>query len=146
MAERSLRGSRLGALSMETDHNVVPSERNITTYLCPNGHSIELPFSVEADVPHTWECRCGEDAKLQGGGPPPELKPVKHVRTHWDMLLERRSIPELEELLEERLTLLRQSRGDKVLIFKKRRRQNSRRKNGHRQHQTVLKIAAITAA
>ena len=46
MAERSLRGSRLGALSMETDHNVVPSERNITTYLCPNGHSIELPFSV----------------------------------------------------------------------------------------------------
>ncbi|MCB1301287.1 MAG: RNA polymerase-binding protein RbpA, partial [Tetrasphaera sp.] len=33
--------------------------------------------------------------------------------THWDMLLERRSIPELEELLEERLTLLRQSRGEK---------------------------------
>jgi large subunit ribosomal protein L21 len=39
-----------------------------------------------------------------------------------------------------------QNRGDKVLIFKKRRRQNSRRKNGHRQHQTVLKIATITAA
>ncbi len=37
------------------------------------------------------------------GGPEPEAKPVKHVRTHWDMLLERRSIPELEELLEERL-------------------------------------------
>jgi hypothetical protein len=50
MAERSLRGSRLGALSMETDANVVPSERNITTYLCPNGHTITLPFSVEADV------------------------------------------------------------------------------------------------
>ena len=29
------------------------------------------------------------------------------------MLLERRSIPELEELLEERLTLLRESRGIK---------------------------------
>jgi hypothetical protein len=29
------------------------------------------------------------------------------------MLLERRSIPELEELLEERLTLLRESRGEK---------------------------------
>jgi hypothetical protein len=39
---------------------------------------------------------------------------VKPARTHWDMLLERRSIPELEELLEERLTLLRQSRGEKV--------------------------------
>jgi len=29
------------------------------------------------------------------------------------MLLERRSIPELEELLEERLELLRTSRGEK---------------------------------
>ncbi len=43
-------------------------------------------------------------------------------------------------------TVVEQSRGDKVIIFKKRRRQNSRRKNGHRQHQTVLKIASIVAA
>lgn len=43
-------------------------------------------------------------------------------------------------------TVVEQGRGDKVLIFKKRRRQNSRRKNGHRQHQTVLKIAEIAAA
>ena len=43
-------------------------------------------------------------------------------------------------------TVIEQTRGDKVIVFKKRRRQNSRRKNGHRQHQTVLKIAAITAA
>jgi large subunit ribosomal protein L21 len=43
-------------------------------------------------------------------------------------------------------TVVEQSRGDKVIIFKKRRRQNSRRKNGHRQHQTVLKIAEIAAA
>ncbi|PRY48612.1 RNA polymerase binding protein RbpA [Knoellia remsis] len=113
MAERSLRGSRLGALSMETDENVVPSERQITTYLCPQGHKIELPFSVEAEIPPVWECRCGEEAKLVGGGPEPEAKPVKPARTHWDMLLERRSIPELEELLEERLTLLRASRGEK---------------------------------
>jgi hypothetical protein len=63
-------------------------------------------------VPPTWECRCGEAALLQGGEAP-ELKPVKPARTHWDMLLERRSIPELEELLEERLALLRTSRGEK---------------------------------
>lgn len=43
-------------------------------------------------------------------------------------------------------TVVEQSRGDKVIVFKKRRRQNSRRKNGHRQHQTVLKIASIAAA
>ena len=32
-----------------------------------------------------------------------------------------------------------QDRLDKIIIFKKRRRQNSRRKNGHRQHVTVLR-------
>lgn len=42
--------------------------------------------------------------------------------------------------------VLEQKRGDKVLIFKKRRRQNSRRKNGHRQHMTVLRVSAIAAA
>jgi large subunit ribosomal protein L21 len=39
-----------------------------------------------------------------------------------------------------------QTRGDKVIIFKKRRRKNSRRKNGHRQMQTVLRISGIAAA
>ena len=43
-------------------------------------------------------------------------------------------------------TVVAQDRLDKVIIFKKRRRQNSRRKNGHRQHVTVLRIADITAA
>ncbi|MGG5811430.1 50S ribosomal protein L21 [Falsiroseomonas sp. CW058] len=43
-------------------------------------------------------------------------------------------------------TVVEQTRGDKVIIFKKRRRQNSRRKNGHRQHQTVLRISEIAAA
>jgi len=41
--------------------------------------------------------------------------------------------------------LVEQTRGDKVLIFKKRRRKHFRRKNGHRQDLTVLKITGITA-
>ncbi len=32
---------------------------------------------------------------------------------------------------------------DKIIVFKKRRRQNSRRKNGHRQLKTLLKITDI---
>ena len=112
MAERTLRGTRMVSFSMETTENVVPSERQITTYVCDQGHRTELPFSVEADIPSTWECRCGLLGKLLDG-PEPEPKKVKPVRTHWDMLLERRSIPELEELLEERLTLLRERRGEK---------------------------------
>ena len=40
-------------------------------------------------------------------------------------------------------TVVDQTRGEKIIIFKKRRRQNSRRKNGHRQHLTVLRINDI---
>jgi large subunit ribosomal protein L21 len=43
-------------------------------------------------------------------------------------------------------TVLEQKRGDKVIIFRKKRRQNYRRKKGHRQHLTVLRIAEITGA
>ncbi len=42
-------------------------------------------------------------------------------------------------------TVVAQDRLEKVIIFKKRRRQNSRRKNGHRQHVTVLRVASINA-
>jgi len=42
--------------------------------------------------------------------------------------------------------LVRQTRGEKVIIFKKRRRQNSRRKNGHRQDLTLVKITGISAS
>ena len=38
-----------------------------------------------------------------------------------------------------------QMRTKKIIIFKKKRRQNYRRKNGHRQHQTVLRIVEILA-
>ncbi|GBQ04566.1 50S ribosomal protein L21 [Saccharibacter floricola] len=39
-----------------------------------------------------------------------------------------------------------QDRNPKVIIFKKRRRQNSRRKNGHRQPVTVLRVTGISAS
>jgi large subunit ribosomal protein L21 len=42
-------------------------------------------------------------------------------------------------------TVVAQDRLDKIVVFKKRRRQNSRRKNGHRQHVTVLRVVEITA-
>lgn len=41
--------------------------------------------------------------------------------------------------------LVNQTRGPKIIVFKKRRRQNSRRKNGHRQDLTLVKITGIAA-
>jgi len=40
-------------------------------------------------------------------------------------------------------SVLAQSQSDKVLVFKKKRRHNYRRKNGHRQDLTVLRITEI---
>lgn len=107
MSERALRGSRLGAQSYETDDNVEAAPRIPVAYDCPHGHRVVVPFSIEADVPSTWECRvCGAEA-LRSDGERPEPKKIKPARTHWDMLMERRSIAELEELLAERLQILR---------------------------------------
>ena len=41
--------------------------------------------------------------------------------------------------------IIAQAKADKVIVFKKRRRHNYRRKNGHRQNHTILKIVAIGA-
>src|SRR5260370_3788695 len=42
-------------------------------------------------------------------------------------------------------TLVEQRRADKIIVFKKKRRHNYRRKNGHRQYQTLLRITEINA-
>lgn len=42
--------------------------------------------------------------------------------------------------------ILEQSRAAKIIVFKKKRRQNYRRKAGHRQEQTVLRITEIGKA
>jgi len=42
-------------------------------------------------------------------------------------------------------TVLKQAKDKKVIIFKKKRRQNYRRKNGHRQQITLVKILDISA-
>jgi large subunit ribosomal protein L21 len=39
--------------------------------------------------------------------------------------------------------IIAQAKGDKVTVFKKRRRHNYRRKRGHRQQHTILKIVSI---
>ena len=39
--------------------------------------------------------------------------------------------------------IVAQAKGDKVTVFKKRRRHNYRRKKGHRQQHTILKIVSV---
>ena len=71
----------------------------------------------DAEIPEEWMCKNGKLGTLiEGEGV--ESKPVKPPRTHWDMLLERRSIEELDVLLEERIEALRKRRRNAAKLLK----------------------------
>jgi thioesterase domain-containing protein len=109
MVDRVLRGSRLGAASYESDRNTDLAPRRLVAFGCARGHRFSVPFAEDADLPTTWECKaCGAVAK-RVDGVEPEAKKVKPTRTHWDMLMERRTTADLEEVLAERLAILRSS-------------------------------------
>ena len=42
--------------------------------------------------------------------------------------------------------IVAQAKADKIIVFKKKRRHNYRRRNGHRQQHTILKILSVGAA
>lgn len=116
MADRSLRGMRLGAQSMQSEEGVEFSPRKKALYRAEDGTTFEVIFAAEAEVPDTWESpRTGLEGRLIGDDGQmvePEEVETKAARTHWDMLLERRTRAELEEILQERLEFLRARRGE----------------------------------
>ncbi|QGK70282.1 hypothetical protein GIY23_12790 [Allosaccharopolyspora coralli] len=102
-----LRGDRHGRTSYEHPGSYEPAGRRSVGYSCAHGHTFEVPLASDVDAPAVWDCRQhGTEATILHE-PEHEQKHAKPARTHWDMLLERRSIPELEDLLAERLRLLR---------------------------------------
>ncbi len=115
MADRSLRGMRLGTQSLQSEVGVEFSPRKKSVYRTADGTTFEVTFAADAEVPQLWESpKSGQEGVLldSDGAPVESDAPeAKVARTHWDMLLERRSREELEELLEERLTYLRARRG-----------------------------------
>lgn len=121
MAERTLRGARLGGQSFEDERGIEFAARQQVGYRCPQGHEFDITMSEEAEIPAVWECpRCGAEA-LNISGISPEEKAEKPARTHWDMLLERRSTKELEDILKERLDLLRGGEIGPAHLHRKRR-------------------------
>lgn len=115
MADRSLRGMRLGAQSLQSEDGVVFSERTEHLYTCTVCERVTaVMFAADAEAPEAWECRtCGGEAALTVNNAPVVIDHSgdKVARTHWDMLLERRTREELQELLDERLEFLRARRG-----------------------------------
>ncbi|MFM7014084.1 MAG: RNA polymerase-binding protein RbpA [Actinomycetota bacterium] len=113
MAQQTMRGIRLGNQSMESEIGVNYSPRTTHSYQCPSGHLNELVFAQDAELPGTWQCKsCAKQAVLLKNGKPLklDLEDVRTPRSHWEMLLERRSKAELEEILKERLDYIRARR------------------------------------
>ena len=116
MADRTLRGSRIGATSLQGESGVELSPRNAVEYLTDTGKRFAIVFDADAEPPPEWtDHRSGEVGFLddEAGRAAREEFEMKEStqRTPWDMLIERRTVEELEELLEERLQLLRARRG-----------------------------------
>ncbi|CAN5136708.1 RNA polymerase-binding protein RbpA [soil metagenome] len=118
MADRSLRGMRLGSQSLQSEVGVEFASRKKSTYRTDDGTDFEVTFAADAEIPDSWSSpRSGLEGRLvadDGTLVTFEVAEAKPVRTHWDMLLERRSRAELEELLQERLEFLRARRGQKA--------------------------------
>jgi hypothetical protein len=113
MAQQTMRGMRLGTQSLESERGVNYSARVTHSYQCANNHVSEMIFSADAEIPQTWQCKsCPQQGVLLEDGKLIALDLVedKVPRSHWEMLLERRTREELEEILQERLDYIRARR------------------------------------
>ena len=107
MRSGTLKATGLGTKSFEGDEGVALSPRRELEFECPAHHRFSIVFSDEALLPTAWDCPTCWATALRCDGVRAEAKDEKPVRTHWDMLRERRSVAELEEILSERLALLK---------------------------------------
>ncbi len=107
MRSRTMNAISLGSKSYENDKDVTPSPRLQLGFDCPAHHHFSVTFSAEASLPRLWDCPTCWAPAVRSDGVRAAAEPRKPIRTHWDMVRERRSVAELEVILAERLSLLR---------------------------------------
>ena len=108
MAAGAIRGSRIGAGPMGEAERGEAAPRKSVTYFCSRDHETVLQFSIEAEVPDSWDCpRCGMPASVDEANRPtaPKIEPYK---THLAYVKERRSDADGQAILDEALSALRQ--------------------------------------
>lgn len=110
MSEKRLRGTRLGSISFETDEGVdfVPTQS--VTFRTEQGEEFQVTFMEGVELPYDWTSphtgHIGRRLDAQGepvhGEDPNAPAPPVPTVTHWEQLLKRRTIEELEEILAQR--------------------------------------------
>jgi hypothetical protein len=95
---------------MGEDERGEAAPRRQVRYYCAHGHVSSPYFSVDAEVPESWDCtRCGMPASQDEQNPPPSPR-VEPYKTHLAYVKERRSDEDGAAILEEALAALRQRR------------------------------------
>jgi len=115
MLNRSIRGSGLHRQSYQSEEGVDYAQRVVAHYKTGRDAIFRVTFAEEAEIPRTWPSPTSgeEGVLLTPSGRRVPIQPMEaiHTRTHMDMVRERRTDAELEELLSWRLELLRAKRG-----------------------------------
>ena len=115
MNDKRLRGTRLGSISTETEEGVEFVERQNVTFRTEDGEEFTVTFMAGVELPYDWRSpktsnigrRLDEKGKPIEGDDPNAPAPTPPTVTHWEQLMKRRTIAELEVILEERIAEMR---------------------------------------
>ncbi|RAS59535.1 RNA polymerase binding protein RbpA [Lentzea atacamensis] len=94
-----------------------PVGKQRAIFACPRGHEFTRSFALDAEVPHEWECaHHGTRAPGLFRAATDQRDPATPGKTHWDHVLERRTEPDLEAILNDALARLARDRGETASI------------------------------
>lgn len=111
MTNKQLRGTRLGSISHESEEGVDFVETQTVTFRTEDGEEFTVNFMIGVDLPYDWKSprtskigrRVDAKGKLIAGDDPNAPSPLPPTVTHWEQLMKRRTIEELEVILADRI-------------------------------------------
>jgi hypothetical protein len=117
MSNKQLRGSRLGSISTETEEGVEFVDRQNVTFRTADGEEFVVTFMAGVELPYDWRSprssnigrRLDAKGKPIQGDDPNAPAPIAPTVTHWEQLMKRRTIEELEVILQDRIIAMRES-------------------------------------
>jgi hypothetical protein len=111
MSNKQLRGTRLGSISHESEEGVDFVETQTVTFRAEDGEEFTVNFMTGVELPYDWKSprtsKIGR--RLDGKGKPIVGKdpnapaPLPPTVTHWEQLMKRRTLEELEIILADRI-------------------------------------------
>ncbi len=117
MSNKRMQGTRLGSISSETEDGVEFVERHNVTFRTADGEEFVVTFMAGVELPYDWRSprssnigrRLDAKGKPIQGDDPNAPAPVAPTVTHWEQLMKRRTIEELEVILHDRIIAMRES-------------------------------------